>query len=194
MRLYNSFVTISTIIFLFFSYLYWQAPAHQAIKIGTYIQILTLVIMTITGVIAILNYHMQIEDREKSVDVQLSNLYQTKAVTIDKMFMDNPNLTRLYCEMYQLDPTLHGTCSQQLPNGPLVEKHEHHAANIIFQTIDMVLETLILNPNQNTYRAWDYTFKKWMRSPILRKHWQFLRNEHSIKFQRYMDGIIRAFH
>lgn len=192
--LYLNYALLSVFMFFLFTYLYWKATPDQSARLGTYVSVLTLIIFTITGIIAVLNFRMQIEDRNRSTDLQYVNLIQNRSNQVDRLFMNNDTLDRLYAEMYYDNPNVQQLVRMQNPKKNEVTfevlKAEHHAANIIFQSMIDIFTTANLDVNSLSGLSWIYTFKKWMRSNILRKQWNAVKYEYPPKFIHFMDNIL----
>ena len=73
---------------------------------ATYIQLLTLLIFFIGSIVTIISFKNSMDDRKKMHNLNYSNLSQSKILEIDKLFLMNPNLDRLYMQMYKNDPTI----------------------------------------------------------------------------------------
>ena len=66
---------------------------------------------------------------------------------------------------------------------------EHQASNLIFQRIADVYSIENLEKLTEDNIEWFNTFKNWMKSPILRKHWAYLRYEQHPTFQKFVNKI-----
>jgi len=162
-------------------------------KMGNFFQVITTFSMLVGIVITIMTFTHQLTDREKTNSLQYANITQSALNDIDKIFMNNPLLDRLYLEMYANTPHIQEI--KQLKKSPNVTsellKQEHHMANIIFQKMSDVyfceqLDTCQLKDSVE----WINTFRRWMQSPILRSHWVNLKMEHHPDAQRYIDQVI----
>jgi hypothetical protein len=162
-------------------------------KIGNFFQVITTFSMLVGVVITIMTFTQQLKDRKKNNSLQYANITQSALNDIDKIFMNNPLLDRLYLEMYANTPHIQEIKHLKTPpkvNSELL-KQEHHMANIIFQKMSDVyfceqLDTCQLKDSVE----WINTFRRWMQSPILRSHWKHLRIEHHPDAQRFIDQVI----
>ena len=163
-----------------------------------YLQVGTLTIFIINLMLTLDNYRQQIEDRHKSYYLKYGNISQIKLNDIDKMFFSTPLLTRLYLEMYSSDP--HVEKIKRLMKDPINEspellKAEHHASSIIYQTMAGIYMTGLTDRDGQfsceDLVEWHNTFKKWLQSPILRRHWITLQDEHHPKFRYFIDQILK---
>jgi hypothetical protein len=160
-------------------------------------KILTLILLSVGFLITAINLKMQLTDREKSYGVQYSTLTQNKIIEIDKMFMSNRNLDNLYLSMYGDDPTIkilknikdNWNDKGNNDNDYDILKAEHHMSNIIFQTIADVYICENFSSFDDTHE-WIFTFKQWLKSPILRKHWKYLKNEHHLEVQQFINKLM----
>lgn len=178
------------IVLIVIAYLFFQIDMQ---KYGQYIQSSSILIFSITAFIGILTYMNQVNDRSKMLGIQYANLTQSKMNEIDKLFLMNHNLNRLYFQMYQDDPHIIKIIQMSGFNfsneTPEILKAEHHTSNIIFQTIadiyacDMIKETI-------DGVEWFNTFKQWMKSSILRSHWQVLQKEQHPDVRKFITSLI----
>ena len=185
----NSITIVEFIVILIVTtFLFFQI---DMVKYGVYIQSSSILIFTITAIIGILTYINQLDDRNKMMGVQYSSLTQSKMNEIDKMFMGNPALNRLYYEMYQDDPHIKKiiAISPAYQESPVILKAEHHASNIIFQTIADIYACNLINTSKDGIE-WYWTFKQWMKSVILRSHWTYLKREHHPDVRKFINSLI----
>lgn len=193
---YNYLIFICLIVivlFIWFSYYYWTLEDQMMVKMGTYIQILTVFILMITGIITIMSFKYSLDDRHRSTYLQYVNMTQNEINDIDKMFMSNPVLDRLYCEMYAETP--HVKKIKQMKGIPMetsdMLKHEHHMASIIFQKIaDIYFCEQLDTNNLDDSIEWINMFRTWMKSPILLSHWQYMKHEHHPSVQQFVQQIL----
>jgi len=191
----STFVLILLFIVTIFSLAYFYVTMNDQLigKMGNFFQVITTFSMLVGIVITIMTFTHQLTDREKTNSLQYANITQSALNDIDKIFMNNPLLDRLYLEMYANTPHIQEI--KQLKKSPNVTsellKQEHHMANIIFQKMSDVyfceqLDTCQLKDSVE----WINTFRRWMQSPILRSHWVNLKMEHHPDAQRYIDQVI----
>lgn len=191
----STFVLILLFIVTIFSLAYFYVTMNDQLigKMGNFFQVITTFSMLVGIVITIMTFTHQLTDREKTNSLQYANITQSALNDIDKIFMNNPLLDRLYLEMYANTPHIQEI--KQLKKSPNVTsellKQEHHMANIIFQKMSDVyfceqLDTCQLKDSVE----WINTFRRWMQSPILRSHWVNLKMEHHPDAQRYVDQVI----
>ena len=204
---------ILSIIILVFVCVILYVPKESIINNITYIQLLTLCIFTITCALGILNLKYSIEDRKKMSATNYSNLSQIKIHEIDKIFLSNRLLDNLYFEMYQNDPNImkivelkNNSSSTNLYNDSNNDNNsdsdtlvaEHHASSLIFQTICDIytceLKDKYINGNifvvQCNDNEWIKTFSGWMKSKILKKHWNYLKREYNKDVQDFINLMI----
>jgi len=115
---------------------------------------------------------------------------------IDKMFMSNSLLDRLYYEMYSHTPHIQKIKHLKgIPKeSPDMLKQEQHMANIIFQKIaDIYFCEQLETSNEEDSIEWINTFRTWLKSPILQSHWKYLKYEHNPAVQRFVDQIVMNF-
>lgn len=173
-----------------FSYIYWTLPTEMVGKMGNYIQMITVFILMTTTIITVMTFKYQMDDRHRTLSIQYANLNENEINDIDKLFMNNPLLDRLYFEMYLQIP--HVQKIKQMRNN-IAEtsemlKAEQHMASIIFQKIADIYfcEQLEHNALDDSIE-WINTFRGWLKSPILRSHWSYLKFEHHPSVQRFID-------
>ncbi len=169
-------------------------PKQLIIDHSVYIQILTLLIFLTGSIITMISFKNNLEDRYKMIGINYSNLTQSKIHEIDKMFMNNNLLDRLYLEMYKDDPNI-VLLKKYKPemSYPMysILKAEHHACNIIFQSIaDIYMCELCVDINSKKCKEWINTFSGWLKSPILKKHWKYLKREHDNNVVTFINDII----
>lgn len=183
---------VSVIVLIIFTYLYWTMDIQITSRMGTFVQIITVFSMLIGGTVTVIGFKHQIEDRERTQNLQYATITQNAVNDIDKTFMSNPLLDRLYYEMYAEMP--HIKRIKWMKGAPEVTpemlKQEHHMANIIFQKIADIYfcERLNTCPEEDSIE-WLNTFKRWLKSPILRSHWIHLKSEHHPEVQRFVDEL-----
>lgn len=184
---------ISFIILVVISYYYWTLPDIIMVKMGNYIQLITVFILTITGIITIMTFKYQMDDRSRALSLQYANLTQNEVNDVDKQFMNNPLLDRLYFQMYSDIPHVQKIKSM---TGPIMEspdmlKAEHHMSGIIFQKIaDVYFCERLDNNTDNDCIEWINTFKSWMKSPILKSNWEQLKHEYHPDVQYFIDHVL----
>jgi hypothetical protein len=162
-------------------------------KVSTYIQLVTVFILIITSMLNIMSFKYNMDDRRRSSSLQYVNMTQNETNDIDKMFMGNPLLDRLYYEMYDHTPQIRKIKEMAgIPKEtPEMLKHEQHMASIIFQKIaDIYFCEQLENNTIEDSIEWINTFRFWMKSPILRSHWQYLKFEHHPDVQRFVDKVL----
>lgn len=193
-RLYtNSFyLGVLSFIFIIISYKYWDCPPHLVPKIGQYAQILSVMILFVTGLITIQTFMYQLEDRDRMKGTQYVNMNQGKIADIDKMFMSNPYLDRLYFQMYAHDPTIQKIIKMRgpIPETAEILKFEHQASNMIFQKIADVYACEKLDDDNDDVIEWINEFRGWMRSPLLKLHWKYLQYEQHPDVRRFVDDVL----
>ncbi len=184
------FGLIAITMLLFFTYIYWTGNPALTSKIGNYIQVVTLIIFTVTGLITVLSFKQQNDDKARMMGMQYASLTQSHISDIDKMFISNPGLDRLYYEMYSHDPHIKKILKLKGPikiNADSL-KLEHQASNLIFQKIaDIYACEKIDECYDYDCVEWINTFKSWMKSPILRSHWKYLKHEQHPEVITFID-------
>jgi len=188
--------TISIILLILFSYYYWTTGDQMMGKISIYIQIITVFILLITSLINIMSFKYNLDDRQRSSSIQYVNMTQNAINDIDKMFMSNSLLDRLYYEMYSHTPHIQKIKHLKgIPKeSPDMLKQEQHMANIIFQKIaDIYFCEQLETSNEEDSIEWINTFRTWLKSPILQSHWKYLKYEHNPAVQRFVDQIVMNF-
>lgn len=184
---------ISILLLVVFSVLYWTLPDGMMVKVGNYIQVVTVFILVITSMISIMTFKYQLDERTRTAAIQYATITQNEINDIDKLFMTNPLLDRLYFEMYSHVPHIQRIKNMQntLNETPDRLKQEQHMANIIFQKIADIYfcEQLDNSTLENTIE-WINTFKGWMKSPILLSHWEYLKFEHHPSVRVFVDNVL----
>ena len=189
---YHPFIAIAVVILSVFSYIFLTATPEISSKVGNYIQVLTLIIFTVTGVVTLRTFKNQTDDRARMAGIQYANLTQGKVSEIDKMFMANPLLDRLYLQIYSHDPHIKKITKMR---GPITEnanmlKTEHLACNLIFQKMADIYACEKLDLPTDDCIEWINTFRSWMKSPILRSHWSSLKYEQHPEFRRFVQKCL----
>jgi hypothetical protein len=189
---YLKYAIPAMIVFVIFVYLYLVSPPIIISKIGNLIQAITLIIFTITGLLAIQTFWHQSEDRCRNVEMQYVQLTQGVSADIDKLFLSNKLLDRLYFQMYEQDPTI--KMAEQM-TGPIKDdpdrlKAEHIAAGLIFQKMADLYTCEKLDQKSIDELEWVSTFRGWMKSPILLSHWDYLKHEIHPNVQNYIESYI----
>lgn len=181
------------ILLIIYSMFYWTTTDALMLKLGGYNQILTVFLLVITSVINVMNYKYQIDDRHRNMVFQYTTITQNEINDIDKMFMNNPLLDRLYFEMYSHTPHIQEIIHiKGFPSvTPEMLKAEHHMASIIFQKIADIyfFEQLDKNHRHNIIE-WINTFKNWLKSPILKSHWKYMKYEQHPAVRDFIDQLI----
>ena len=75
---YNYLVYIcvcAIILLLVFSYFYWTLPAELTMKMTSYVQIFTVFTLMITGIITIMTFKHQLDDRNRAMMMQYANIH-----------------------------------------------------------------------------------------------------------------------
>ena len=176
-----------------FTYLYWSGSPEFTSKIGSYIQVLTLIIFTITGIVTVVTFKHQNDDRARMMGIQYANMTQSKVADIDKMFINNPGLDRLYYQMYSHDPHIQQISKMKGPMkiNPDILKLEHQASNLIFQKMADIYACEKLDDHFGyDCIEWINTFRSWMKSPILRSHWQYLKYEQHPEVRNFVEKYL----
>ena len=157
-----------------------------------YLQVGTLTIFIINLLITLDNHKLQMEDRNNGQYTKCGSAAQMKINDIDKMFMTNPLLNRLYGQMYQNDKHVQKFAQIDIPETPAILKAEYHACSIIYSTMSTIFMSSIANRNSQLYSGWYFTFMKWMKSTILQSHWSSFRQEHTECFINFVDTLIAS--
>ena len=174
----------------------FNVPKQIIIDNSMYVQVFTMIIFFITCIITVINFKYGIEDRKKMTGINYSNLTQSKIHEIDKLFMMNPLLDRLYLEMYKGDPTIINMKKYSpsdltnIDNNYMILKAEHHASNLIFQTIADVYMCEIYPKSHDNVKEWITTFTGWLKSPVLQKHWKYLNREYNNDVVIFINKLI----
>jgi hypothetical protein len=178
---------IFTIVITFAVGFYFIYPKGESglTKLANFVQLPILAALTINSIISIQNYRKLLESKSQDYGTQYNKLIDNRISKIDQLFLNNTNLNRLYSQLY---PEVRLVSNVRVTNN--VIKCEHHACSIIFQFISDIYAQLQLKLNSEDYIEWLQTFKKWVRSPIMRKHWKYFRNEHHPEFAKFMDDLI----
>jgi hypothetical protein len=160
---------------------------------GNYVQLITVFLLTVTGLITVLTFKHQVEDRHRSQFLQYVNLNQAEINDIEKQFMNNPMLDRLYYQMYAHTPHIQKIQKMQSPpvETPEILKMEQQMASIIFQKIADIYFCEELDTNTLEDSAeWINTFRRWMQSPILQSHWKVLKEEYHPSVCHFVDHVL----
>jgi hypothetical protein len=194
--LYTLMVIFSIGIIIALSYVYWMSSPEFTPKFNGYLQVLTLCIFLITGMISCFSFYYQNHDRDRQNSMQNTTINQSTLADIDRVFMTTPALNRLYGEIYQHDPLIVKWAQSQSQSQSELQtadantnsnldqvKLEHQMANLMFQKMSDIYAI-------STSPEWTQVFQKWMKSPILRRHWIHLKSEYSREFQQWVDTVI----
>jgi hypothetical protein len=169
-----------------------QMPQDSFVFFNMYLQIGTLTIFVINLMVTLDNYKSQMEDRNNSQYNKCASISQTRINDIDRMFMNNPLLDRLYAEMYTTDKHVQKFKPNNILETPDRLKAEYHACSIIFQMMSTIYMTSIVNQEQSPSFEWCRTLSRWMQSKILRSHWILsFRDEHDPCFVAFVDRLMR---
>jgi hypothetical protein len=154
-------------------------------NLQNYVNFLPAIILSISVLIGICTYHSQMIDRTKMKDIEYSNI-SAKILELDKIFMNNPLLNRLYYDIYKHDTNLNRL---EIELTHEINKSEHIMANIIFQTISDIsnYKHLTFNEPSNEFVN---TFKNWFKSKILKDYWSKLKYEYNENVIQIIDKLI----
>lgn len=194
-QFYLKYIVLAISIFAFFTLIFWHAPTEILARVGSYMQVVTLIILTITGLISLQSFKHQKDDRRRIIGMQYANISQSKIGDVDKMFMSNPLLDRLYCQMYSHDPHVQKILKMIESKGGFKEsvemlKYEHQASNLIFQKIADIYECESFDEISEGCIEWINTFRGWMKSPILQSHWKYLKYEQDPEVRQFIDKYL----
>lgn len=195
-----SLIYLGLLVFATITLVSYSIPSNG--QLNTTLQIATLSIFLVQLLFTLMNYQISSTDRQKSYYSKYMQLTQKKLDMIDKLFMNNRLLDKLYAEMYAGNPEIDELvqlCHHAWGSDSYVQseslldrlKAEHHASLIIFQVMADVF-MIGLTDREGRFDEcedlveWKETFQKWMRSEILQKHWKSLANEYHPKFQNFM--------
>ena len=183
-------ILIGLSVFVLLTIIYWIIPIEITPKLTTYLQIMTLIIFIINGIVSIKTFKSQNEDRAKNLGIQYANLTQSKTSEIDKLFMSNPALERLYYQMYSHDPHIKKLIKMRknIKVDHQVLKSEHLASNLIFQKMGDIYACEKLDEYTPESIEWINTFRGWMKSPILLSHWKSLKYEQHPQFRQFVEN------
>lgn len=187
-------LTIAGLMLFTLTCIYIKAPPEVAAKLANYIQILTLIIFSITCMITVFTFKEQTEERSRQMGFQYANMAQSEIVDVDKLFISNPLLDRLYFQIYAHDPNIQKIVAMR---GSIVEtpdmlKAEHQAANLIFQKIANIYACEKLDEPGHDCIEFLNLMKSWMSSPILRSHWRYLKYEQHPDVRHFVDKCLIA--
>ena len=152
-----------------------KLPKNFVNNFSQYIQLMTFVVIAVGSIITIYNLKLVLDDKSKSY----TEIYQNKFSLIDKMFMENKNLNRLYHDIYKYIP------SNYIQETPDILRCEHQMSNMIFQTISDIYEKY-----DNIDVEWLNTFKDLLKSNILRNNWNYLKNEYNNKTKEFINTLL----
>jgi hypothetical protein len=193
-NIYIQVATIAITILTVFGYIFLTAEPQVTMKVTSFIQVLTLIIFSVTGTVTVRQFKHQSDDRARAVGIQYATLSQGKVADIDRLFMSNPNLDRLYFEMYSHDPHIKKIVKMRGPIKETLEmlKAEHQSSNLIFQKMaDIYACEKLENPTEDCIE-WINTFRAWMQSPILRSHWQYFKYQQHPEFREFVQRRLIA--
>ena len=192
-NIYAKYIFLGLLIVISFSYLYWNASNDNIIKLNTYLQVMTLAIFVVNVIISLENFKIQLEDRKRTMSSQYMTLAQLCMNEIHKLFFSNPNLTRMYLQMYGNDSLELKKFNKKvkLDDNLEVIKAEHLASSMIYKTMaEIYTSTIALNEYYNDNIEWIILFRRWLKSKILRSHWTYFRNEHHPKFICFVENTL----
>jgi hypothetical protein len=188
----------SIVVIIITSILYWKSSDLMNNKINNYIQVLTMLISAISTIISVMALYYHLREMKRNMAMSYFSITQNEINDIDKQFMDNRSLDRLYFEMYSHIPEVQELRKAKYPNHITITgdilKSEHHMSSIIFQKIaDIYFCEDLGHIDQQTYDdkcEWINTFKNWMKSPILQYHWKYMKIEQHPDVRHFVDHVL----
>jgi len=171
---------IPLIVFTIITYIYWNISNEYSAKFTGYVQLMTFVLFLTTAIITAWSFKLQNDDRNRMLAIQYINLTNSKISDIDRLFMNNSSLDRLYYEIYSHDPNIQKISEMvgNIESTPIILKAEHQASILIFQKIsDIYVSENLERDITPQCIEWINIFRSWMKSPILLNHWKYLQYE-----------------
>lgn len=187
--IYLWYIAIAILIYVGFIAYMRHLPLDSMGMFNFYLQIATLTIFVINLLLALETCKQQTDDKNKSYYLKYANLVQLRLNDIDKMFFANSNLNRLYVQMNNNDPKLRNIPVKVTPD---MIKAEYHASAIIYQVMASIYMAILMERRGKLdcqdLVQWCATFKKWLKSDVLRSHWLSFKDEQHPKFIEFVEG------
>jgi len=207
-------VTLIVLSALAIGFYFWMTPGATFQDLANFIQLPMFIAIAINAVISLQNYHKLAEGEVQQTSKTYNRLVENRIGKIDQLFLNHKHLDRLYYELY---PELSDKMVTSKKKDKQRKDHnkpshkqiraEHGACSIIFQFMSEIFtqiqaETPVpINKTNLHYLAndgkmngkvqdaveWLQTFGKWCRSPTLRRHWNYFKDEHHPRFVVFMN-------
>jgi hypothetical protein len=184
------------VIYMVYIVSYWSIPWLQKTKWLNF----TLTLFNLSLVFTLVVLAFEADDREKENKRKVSGEFNEDTerffTDIEDKFLKNRYLLPLYKSMYPNNPVV-----QRIPipkdfDWAEARRAEPPMANIIFQRIENMIFTLLVeNPSvsasaQSDLVSWLATWELWLSSPILQELWKYDKVMFNETTQIYIDALI----
>ena len=182
---------IIVVIIIALTVIYWKLPASFDPRFASYVQMLSVIGIVLAVITFLYTSSFQ------ASQIQHFNLFDEQSITgsgwidLEKQFMANPNLLRLYKQMYRENIPL-----QSIPDPPVtdaVRNAEIHMSQIIFQNIDNI-NSYVTIPGGSwkdpTHYGWLRSFRSWFQSDILREQWQYNKQFYDVQLNDFVNNYL----
>lgn len=177
--LVTTILVTSLVLVLVLTVLFWATPLGKSDQLGLYIGTLGAVGLVVAVVSIVVGIRIADDQRRRSQVTDEVALDQVSWSNLERRFLEQPGLVRLYKQMYADNPVVQQLVDPDPPpastsNDPaLPTATEIHMANILFQVIENVNAASPLTAHGwDDLAAWLAVFRSWLRSPILLRQWQ----------------------
>lgn len=112
-------------------------------------------------------------------------------VGIENYFLTNPNLGRLYKQMYPDNTTIQALSDPVIT--PEVEAQEVHMCQILFETMDLVdtfAQIRGLTWKTPELEGWLAAFRSWFTSDIVQQQWVLSRQYYGTNAQQFVNRYL----
>jgi hypothetical protein len=173
----NQYVVSIIILFGTYTLIFWQFRLDKSHAILSYFEVLYHLGFILAAIGLILN---QTAIQKKDNEVELASIIRQQEygfIDTEQFFINNyPHSFPLYKEMNRQNRSIQRTPIPDNIDPIRRSQIEASFSNIIFQKIENNL-SLAMRPqhgkylHSNGFREWIITWKQWLKSPTLRKHW-----------------------
>jgi hypothetical protein len=173
MAIFVVVLIVMTVVFVI-----WNSRAPRTAKHFTdyFVVISSLAIVFVLITILVADLQRQYQDRPQEV-LSIVAQTQTNGIGLEKQFLQDPDLLRLYKQMYPQISRL-----RALPDPPITQNVVRKEINMIQQMLNIIENVnLIVTQQTNGWddpiaQTWLTPFQSWMMSPLIRQQWEETRS------------------
>ena len=183
---------VIVVLFIIITVIYWKLTATTDPRFASYIQMLGVIGVVLAIVTFLYTSSFQTAQNNHLQHLDAQEIDTRTWINMETQFMNNPNLLRLYKQLYIGNPVL-----QALPDPSITSQvisQEINMCQILFEIMDSTNEYVTDNGTwaDPENRGWLQTFRSWVQSPLLMEQWQYNKQFYDQGLQAFINILMKG--